>query len=49
MEGGRADALFIETHPNPDAAKSDAACQWPLDQLEPLLEKCLRIFEAART
>ncbi len=44
-----ADALFIETHPNPDAAKSDAACQWPLDQLQPLLEKCLRIFEAART
>ncbi len=43
-----ADALFIETHPNPDAAKSDAACQWPLDQLEPLLQKCLRIFEAAR-
>ena len=43
-----ADALFIETHPNPDQAKSDAACQWPLDQLESLLQKCLRISEAAK-
>lgn len=31
-------AVFIETHPNPDAAKSDAASQWPLDTLRPLLD-----------
>ena len=43
-----ADALFIETHPSPDAAKSDAATQIPLDQMEPLLRRCLRIFQAAR-
>jgi 2-dehydro-3-deoxyphosphooctonate aldolase (KDO 8-P synthase) len=42
-----ADALFIETHPNPDEAKSDAASQLPLDQLEEVLQKCLRIYEAA--
>ena len=43
-----ADALFLETHPKPDKAKSDAASQWPLDQLEGLLQRCLRIFQAAR-
>jgi len=29
--------LFLETHPNPDAAKSDGPNSWPLDALEPLL------------
>ena len=43
-----ADALFVETHPNPPAALSDAACQVPLDELEALLQRCLRIREAAR-
>jgi len=42
-----ADALFIETHPKPDSAKSDAACQLPLDEIEPLLQNCLDIFAAA--
>ncbi len=32
------DAVFIETHPNPDLAKSDPKSQWPLNQLRPLLE-----------
>ena len=41
------DALFIETHPNPEDAKSDAASQLPLDQLEGVLQRCLRIYEAA--
>jgi len=41
-----ADALFIETHPNPPEARSDAACQIPLDQIEPLLQRCLAIFSA---
>ncbi len=43
-----ADALFIETHPDPDNAASDAASQWPLDEMEPLLRRCLAIFRAAR-
>ena len=39
---------MMEVHPDPDKAWSDAATQWPLDQLEPLLESILRIREAAR-
>ncbi len=38
-----ADGLFIETHPNPANAKSDGANMLPLDQLEGLLEKLLKI------
>jgi 2-dehydro-3-deoxyphosphooctonate aldolase (KDO 8-P synthase) len=33
-----ADAIFIETHPDPDKAKSDSKSQWPLDKLRPLLD-----------
>src|SRR5690606_35799170 len=29
-----ADGFFIETHPDPSQALSDAATQWPLDQLD---------------
>ena len=43
-----ADVLFIETHPNPDAAQSDAASQWPMDEMEPLLKRCLAIFQSTR-
>ena len=32
-----ADGIFLEVHDNVDAAKSDAATQWPLDQLADLL------------
>lgn len=38
--------LFIETHPNPAKAKSDGANMLPLDQLEALLEKLLKIRAA---
>ncbi|PHI20328.1 3-deoxy-8-phosphooctulonate synthase [Lewinellaceae bacterium SD302] len=41
-----ADGLFMETHPNPSVAKSDAANMLPLDQLEGLLERLLRVREA---
>jgi len=44
-----ADVLFIETHPDPDKAKSDAASQIPLDQLEQVLAQCLAVFNAARS
>lgn len=40
------DGLFIETHPNPAEAKSDGANMLPLDRLEPLLEKLLRIKQS---
>lgn len=43
-----ADALFVETHPDPDSAASDAAVQWPLKQMPELLAGCLDIFAAAR-
>ncbi|MEI7734115.1 MAG: 3-deoxy-8-phosphooctulonate synthase [Ferruginibacter sp.] len=41
-----ADGLFIETHPNPAAAKSDGANMLQLDLLEPLLEKLVRLRKA---
>lgn len=41
-----ADGLFMETHPRPAEAKSDAANMLPLDRLEPLLERLVRIREA---
>lgn len=41
-----ADGLFIETHPNPSTAKSDGANMLPLDQLENLLERLVRIRKA---
>jgi 2-dehydro-3-deoxyphosphooctonate aldolase (KDO 8-P synthase) len=41
-----ADGLFIETHPNPAVAKSDGANMLPLNLLEPLLEKLVRLREA---
>ncbi|MEQ1745437.1 MAG: 3-deoxy-8-phosphooctulonate synthase [Saprospiraceae bacterium] len=43
-----ADGLFIETHPRPAEAKSDGANMLPLDQLEKLLEKLVRIRQASR-
>ena len=43
-----ADALFVETHPDPDHAVSDAACQIPLSEMPDLLKRALAIFRAAR-
>ena len=40
------DGIFIECHPRPDAALSDAATVWPLDRLGPLLEELLAIDAA---
>jgi 2-dehydro-3-deoxyphosphooctonate aldolase (KDO 8-P synthase) len=40
--------LFIETHPDPDAARSDAATQWPLHRLEPLVEHLQAIDGAVK-
>lgn len=41
-----ADGLFIETHPRPSEASSDAANMLPLEKLEPMLEKLLKIRQA---
>lgn len=41
-----ADGIFIETHPNPAIAKSDGANMLPLDKLEELLEKLVRVRQA---
>lgn len=41
-----ADGLFIETHPDPKNAKSDGANMLPLEQLEELLIKLVRIHKA---
>ena len=43
-----ADGLFIETHPEPENAKSDGANMLHLTLLENLLEKLVRIRQAVR-
>lgn len=42
------DGLFIETHPNPSQAKSDATNMLPLDLLEGLLTKLVRVRQAVQ-
>ena len=44
-----ADGFFLETHPDPSSATSDAATQWPLDDLEALLRPAVDLWHAART
>jgi 2-dehydro-3-deoxyphosphooctonate aldolase (KDO 8-P synthase) len=41
-----ANGLFVETHPNPASALSDAGAMLPLDQMEELLSQVLRVKEA---
>ncbi len=41
------DGLFMEVHPDPDQARSDGPNMVPLDELEPLLKRLLRIRQAA--
>jgi 2-dehydro-3-deoxyphosphooctonate aldolase (KDO 8-P synthase) len=40
-----ADGVFMETHPNPDKALSDAATSLPLDQIKEIVAQLLRIYE----
>ncbi len=42
------DALFLEVHPEPERALSDAATQWPLDRAEELLGSVLAVRSALR-
>jgi len=43
-----ADGFYLETHPDPSRALSDAATQWPLDTLEDLLHRALEVWQASR-
>lgn len=40
-----ADGIFLETHPDPDRAPSDGPNMVPLDQLEALINKLVRVWE----
>jgi 2-dehydro-3-deoxyphosphooctonate aldolase (KDO 8-P synthase) len=42
--GAGADGFFLETHPDPAQAASDAATQWPLDRLPELLDRTLDLW-----
>jgi 2-dehydro-3-deoxyphosphooctonate aldolase (KDO 8-P synthase) len=42
------DALFLEIHPNPEKALSDAATQWPLHRLREILEPAVAIRNALK-
>ncbi|MEO8294752.1 MAG: 3-deoxy-8-phosphooctulonate synthase [Gemmatimonadota bacterium] len=44
-----ADGFFLETHPDPAHAPSDADSQWPLQDLEGLLEQTLDLWHLARS
>lgn len=42
------DALFIEVHPDPARALSDAATQWPLNQARDLLKSVKAVWQAGQ-
>lgn len=43
-----ADGFYLETHPEPARALSDAATQWPLHRLDDLIARTLGIWHAAQ-
>ena len=43
-----ADGLFMETHPDPDRAPSDGPNMIPLDALDALVARLVRVWEAVR-
>ena len=43
------DGLFMETHPDPDSAKSDGPNMVPLGEMEELLKKLIRVYDAVHT
>ncbi len=43
-----ADAIFVETHPDPSSAKSDADSQIPLKLMPEVIRRWIAIFNAAR-
>lgn len=47
--GAGVDGFFMEVHPNPDEALSDGPNMVPLHQLKSLLERVMRICDAAKS
>ena len=45
--GAGCDGFFMEVHPDPDSALSDGPNMVPLHTLQSLLERVLRIWDAA--
>ena len=43
-----ANGVFMETHPEPSKAISDAASQIPLEELPELIESLIRVWQAVR-
>ena len=43
------DGLFMETHPDPDHAKSDGPNMVPVDEMETLLKKLMLVYRAVHT
>ena len=43
------DGLFMETHPDPDHAKSDGPNMVPLGEMKALLQKLIRVYDAVHT
>lgn len=43
-----ADGLFMETHPDPDHAKSDGPNMVPLGEMKELLKKLIRVYESVQ-
>lgn len=41
-----ADGIFLETHPNPAAARSDRESQWPLAELPGLLRSLIKVRQS---
>lgn len=44
-----AQGLFMEVHPNPDEAMSDAATQIPLQQVKELLIQCIALYKQVQS
>jgi len=42
------DAVFLECHPDPERALSDAATQWPLDRARELIQQISQVDQARR-
>jgi 2-dehydro-3-deoxyphosphooctonate aldolase (KDO 8-P synthase) len=43
-----ADGFFLETHPDPARALSDAATQWPLAELPALVRRAIELWHRSR-
>jgi 2-dehydro-3-deoxyphosphooctonate aldolase (KDO 8-P synthase) len=47
--GAGVSGMFLETHPDPDSAKSDGPNAWPLDRMEALLVRLQAIDAVVKT